>query len=200
MSSGYNKLLWGFLLVILDLRIMNVDLLIDAVGYFIVVSGLKILSSQSESFNKAQVFGVILGILSIPSTIDFAATFPFEQGILPTNLFIGSLFYSSFLGFLHIVLAFYIFRGMMEMAIQANLHGLPQRVQGRARFYIITSFIILAIMPLLLNLNDEAGMYVLITVALVSFIVELFFILLIREFRNTFRKLEKVTRGSEDEV
>ncbi|QOR68258.1 hypothetical protein IM538_09200 [Cytobacillus suaedae] len=200
MNSGYNRLLWGFLLVILDLRIMSFDVLIDAVGYFIVVSGLNILSAQSESFKKAQVLGVILGILSIPSTIDFAATFPLEQGILPTNLFIGSLFFSSFLGFLHIVLAFYIFRGMREMAIQANLHGTPERVQGRARFYIFTSIIILAIMPIFLNLNDEAGIYVLVAVAIVSFIVELFFILLIREFRNTFRKLEKVTISPKDEA
>ncbi len=200
MSSGYNRLLWGFLLVILDLRIMGFDLLIDAVGYFIVVSGLKILSAQSESFRKAQVFAVILGILSIPSMIDFAATFPLEQGILPTNLFIGSLFYSSILGFLHIVLAFYIFRGMMEMVTQANLHGMPERVQGRARFYIYSSIIILAIMPTLLNLNDEAGIYVLFTIAFVSFIVELFFILLIREFRNSFRKLENVTISPKDEA
>ncbi|MBE4909052.1 hypothetical protein IMZ08_13365 [Bacillus luteolus] len=200
MSSGYNRLLWGFLLVILDLRIIGFDLLIDAVGYFIVVSGLKILSAQSESFKKAQVFGVILGILSIPSTIDFAATLPLGQGILPTNLFIGSLFYSSILGFLHIVLAFCIFRGMIDMAIKANLHGMPKRVQGRARFYIITSIIIVAVMPLLLNLNDETGMYVLFTFAFVSFIVELFFILLIREFRNSFRKLEKVTIIPRDEA
>jgi hypothetical protein len=199
MSSGFNRIFWGLLFVILDFRIMTFDLLIDAVGYFMIVSGLKILGSQSECFKEAQIIGVILGMLSIPSTVQFATT-SLNVGILPTNLFIGSLFYSTLLGFLHIVLAFYIIQGLIGISKQANLFGLPEHTLRRGRFYIISSLIVLAATPFLFNVNDNTGMYMLFGIAIFSFILELLFTLLIRQYRNTYRRLERGTISSSDEV
>lgn len=40
-ASSINKLFWGLLLVLLDVKINQLDILPDIIGYLIVVSGLN---------------------------------------------------------------------------------------------------------------------------------------------------------------
>lgn len=187
MANSFNKLFWGFLIVILDFRINTFDIIIDTVGYFIVVSALSALSSHSKSFEKAKHIAIVLALLSIPTIIELGTTINLDQGFVPTSMLIGTLLYGTILGLLHLIVAYEIFSGMLDLSRQLNFEKLSKRVKNKSRFYIIISFITLSLAPLVFNIGDSVGMYMVVGIGIASFIVELIFIFLIREFRNLYR-------------
>jgi len=62
--SGLNNIFWGFILIFLDFKINNFDILPDFLGLIIILIGIGKLTSLSDHFLKAKPFAVISLLIS----------------------------------------------------------------------------------------------------------------------------------------
>jgi len=71
MKVGFNRIFWGLLFVLLDLRINSVDLFLpDFVGYILIVSGLGLLAPHDKWFRRARVMAIIMIFFSLTDLVE----------------------------------------------------------------------------------------------------------------------------------
>lgn len=63
--TGYSKLFWGFLILLLDFRINGFDIIPDLFGYLFISNGLGMLDTYNPHFEQAKKFALPLTVLSI---------------------------------------------------------------------------------------------------------------------------------------
>ena len=63
--SGFDKLFWGFLFVMIDFRIQGFDIIPDVIGYILFAVGFHMLAVNSTFFKKAENFNYIMVIVSM---------------------------------------------------------------------------------------------------------------------------------------
>lgn len=73
MNVGFNRIFWGLLFVVLDIRISSVDLVLpDFVGYILIVSGLSRLAPHHQWFRTARILAIILIFVSLTTLVGIA--------------------------------------------------------------------------------------------------------------------------------
>lgn len=71
MKVGFNRIFWGLLFVVLDLRIDSIDLLLpDFVGYILIASGLGLLAPHDKWFRRARVAAIIMIFFSLTDLVE----------------------------------------------------------------------------------------------------------------------------------
>lgn len=71
MKVGFNRIFWGLLFVVLDIRINSIDLFLpDFVGYILIVSGLGWLAPHDKWFRRARVMAIIMIFLSLTDLVE----------------------------------------------------------------------------------------------------------------------------------
>lgn len=63
--SGLNKLFWGFVFILINIKFQGFDIFPDIVGYLFFASGFTELSSNSKHFSIASKYNIPMIILSI---------------------------------------------------------------------------------------------------------------------------------------
>jgi hypothetical protein len=136
--SPFGKLFWGFLIVFVDIRINGFDLLIDLVGYVLVVLGLGELARRNQNFNRARPYATVLLVLS---ALDLFTRTPTGNSRLDDGLF-GSpglaIAFAVALAFVNLMLVYLVCRGIGEMARQASATDLADLSQTRWFFFLAT--------------------------------------------------------------
>lgn len=56
--TGYSKLFWGFLILLLDFRINGFDIIPDLIGYLFISNGLGMLNTWNPHFEQAKKFAL----------------------------------------------------------------------------------------------------------------------------------------------
>lgn len=115
MESGLNKLYWGFLLIMLSLRIQGFDILPDIVGYILFASAFSDLASESTNFSTAAKFNIPMIILSVFSIYQNPAQ---VQGINLGSLGLLSIPLGIATFVLNLLVVYNIFMGIKAMASQ----------------------------------------------------------------------------------
>lgn len=115
--TPFGKLFWGLLLVLLDFTINGFDILVDLVGYILVVVGLGELASRNRNFQRARPFGIVLLALSV---LDLFTQRPSgREADVDVGLF-GSaalaVIFSVGLLIVNLLLVYYICSGIADMA------------------------------------------------------------------------------------
>lgn len=64
-ESGFTKLYWGFIFIMLSFTIQGFDILPDIVGYLLFASAFSNVTSSSTYFTKASKYNMPMIILSI---------------------------------------------------------------------------------------------------------------------------------------
>jgi len=64
-ESGFRRVLWGVLVVVVDVNLNGFDVFVDLVGWLMVVSGLGILRVLHPAFAKARAWAIVLALLSV---------------------------------------------------------------------------------------------------------------------------------------
>jgi hypothetical protein len=109
-KSGFDKLFWGFLFVMVDFRLQGIDILPDVIGYIPFAVGFNLLGEYSIHFKKAGTYNMIMIIVSIFQIYEQPA-----QGgginINPFSMLVGSV--SLLFG---LVVGYYLFVGIKDMA------------------------------------------------------------------------------------
>lgn len=116
-ESGFSKLYWGFLFIMLDFKIQGVDILPDIVGYIFFAVGLSLLAENSMYFKKAANFNIPMLILSIFSIYEKPAQ---NGGIQLGLLGLFGIPITIAILILSLVVVYYLFMGIKDIA---QLHG-----------------------------------------------------------------------------
>lgn len=111
--SGFDKLYWGFLFVMIDFKIQGFDILPDIVGYILFAIGFSILAERSTYFKKSSKYNVpmiILSILSIYEPQNQKSGIQLGQfGLLSIPIAIAGLVFS-------LIVVYNLFMGIKDMA------------------------------------------------------------------------------------
>lgn len=112
-ESGFRKLFWGFLFILIDFRISGFDVLPNIVGYIFFAGGFSILAGNSIYFVKARNFNIPMIILSIFSVYQQPAQ---GSGIHlgPLGLFSIPIAIAALA--LNLLVAYNLFLGIKDMA------------------------------------------------------------------------------------
>lgn len=71
MKAGFNRIFWGLLFVVLDIRINSIDLFLpDFVGYILIVSGLGLLARHDKWFRRARVMAIFMIFFSLADLVE----------------------------------------------------------------------------------------------------------------------------------
>ncbi|HEX5875550.1 MAG TPA: hypothetical protein VFY60_12955 [Pyrinomonadaceae bacterium] len=71
MKVGFNRIFWGLLFVVLDIRINSIDLFLpDFVGYILIASGLGLLAPHDKWFRSARVIAIIMIAFSLTDLVE----------------------------------------------------------------------------------------------------------------------------------
>jgi hypothetical protein len=71
MKVGFNRIFWGLIFVVLDIRINSIDLFLpDFVGYILIASGLGLLAPYDKWFRRARVIAIIMVFFSLTDLVE----------------------------------------------------------------------------------------------------------------------------------
>lgn len=172
-ESGLNKLYWGFIFVMLGLRVQGFDILPDIVGFLFFASGFSELSSRSSYFSLAAKYNVPMIILSLFSIYQAPAQGG-EIQLGPLGIWGIPLAIASVL--LNLLVVYNLFMGIKDMAKTAEQPDLVIESDEKWNKYkllqiaALFSFILIFIPPL-------AIVYI-----IVLFIVSIIFVISILSF------------------
>jgi hypothetical protein len=113
-QSGFTKLYWGFLFILIDFRISGFDVLPNFIGYILFAVGFSILAQNSIYFVKARNFNIPMIILSLFSFYQEPAH---ESGINFGRLGFLSIPVSLAAIALSILTIYNLFMGIKDMAV-----------------------------------------------------------------------------------
>jgi len=147
-KSGFDKLYWGFLFIMIDFRIQGFDILPDIIGYILFAVGFNRLSESSSYFKKAASFNIIMIIVSVFSIYEQ----PAQGGGIhfnPLGVIIGIA--SLLLG---LIIVYHLFMGIKEMATRQERTDLYDEAEKRWTQYLflqlaaLLAFVFIFIPPL----------------------------------------------------
>ncbi len=172
-AEHFRKIVWGLVISLFDIHIMNINILPDTVGYVLVIIGLERLSAWNTNFSKAKTAALILAVCTIPDFIKFAPNL-----LVTTQISIWLLIYNSILTLIKAVLIYHIFTGIIQLAKDRGLEDLYQQALARWKLYAVIIGFHLITTPFQLNfLSDWQLLYIVLT--LIVLIVEVTVIVLI---------------------
>ncbi|MBU3143842.1 hypothetical protein [Clostridium sp. CF012] len=165
-ESGFNKLYWGFLFIMLSFRIQGFDILPNIVGYLFFASGFSQLISSSNYFNIAAKYNIPMIVLSIFTIYEAPAqSGGINLGLL--GIFSIPIAIASFV--LSLLVVYNLFMGIKDMAKNQEQSDLVLESEEKWNQYkliqiaAVCSFIFIFI-PLL-------GVLYIITILVISVII-----------------------------
>lgn len=170
MSTAFNQIFWGYLMIMIDIRIGSLDLIADPIGYAIILAGLTTLIGQISFDDKSRTFARLLIYLSIPSMF-----------IDPNHLgfFSGWSVYFLALSILDLVMVYYIFRLIIEFNGRFGNVIIIDRTDTIFTLYMLINIIALVLGPIL-----TAIPILFFTIAIASLVMDIAFLVLVREVRS----------------
>lgn len=178
MRNSYYKLFWGFLLVFIEIHIIAIDILPDPIGYYLIFTAFKELTSNHQTINKGKYVAISLIFLSIPSV--------FIQQNASENTFDLSLWpaYTQIMSLLKLVLVFYVFTLLLDAA---STKVCTESFKAVNRLFIIYMAVMLTYnitYPFMMNSSGDFKQgYSTVFLAL-SFIAEIMFLILLWRFHK----------------
>ncbi len=179
--SGFSKLFWGFLIILLDFRLQNFDILPDIIGYLMIYSGLGQLFYLSEHFNFARKYTVPLAILSLFDIVQFQRPISFD----PTT---GVMFIVGIVtAVIDLMMVYHICVGIAKAAVGINQLELEQIAMNRWKYYLVAKLAFLVTTPVML-MNTQLFGVIAIPLIVISLIIMILIVLLMKKADETFSR------------
>ncbi|CAG9621489.1 hypothetical protein [Sutcliffiella rhizosphaerae] len=173
--KGLTKILWGFLFVLVDIRIEFVDIFPDFIGYGMVAYGLMQLELDRE-----RNWATLLALISFPS---FFITAPNYLNLLYEDYYISTTIYYTVIGVIHLVLIVSIINKLSIIAEKKGLFEIAKRAHTRITIYTVLHVVSLIGTPFLINIG-EAMAFTFTLLFILLFIFEILILVLITKFRR----------------
>lgn len=180
--EGFQKIFWGLFLVFFEFHVIVVDILPDPIGYYLVFSGLNILTNHfavSKTQKNRNRFAIVLLVISIPTV--FIANFSLEQ-MGNASVFSQWWLYINVIGLLNVILAYNIFELMMVITIKKGLSQLQKRTSNIFNIYMLSMILITFFQSFVMNMTRDWLTGYSIISAIIGFLLQLIFLALISHF------------------
>lgn len=171
---GLTKVLWGFLLVLIDINIEYVDIVPDFIGYAMVAYGLMQLD-----FEKERNWAAGIAIFSFPSFF-----IPNRNLLAPVaeGYYLEDLYFTSLL-VLHFILMYFVITRLIKAAERKVVFDIVQKARFRLTLYATANIFILVASPFVVVYEKVLALPV-IAGAIFLFVMEIILLILISHFRK----------------
>ncbi|SDN39584.1 hypothetical protein SAMN05518871_10541 [Psychrobacillus sp. OK028] len=179
MRQGFKQLIIGFLFVFLKIQIV-VDILPDFIGYIFIYNGIKqIATLSSQSYEKLKILCIVLAIISVPN-------FFLNEQMIPQ--FEWLVYYPSLLSLFKIVLVYYLFVLLRVVVKLLPTDEALNRTNRMFTWYMIVTLGTSLTQSFLMNIPMDISMTLMIIVIGASFIIEISFLVYLRNIQKQFPK------------
>jgi hypothetical protein len=181
MKESFGKLFWGFFLVLIEIHLIVVDVLPDPLGYLFIYMGVHSLGKNMSASTKAEYLSLALLFLSIPTLfIQNQQLNEFAYGMTLN----GWSIYLIIIGFLKLILVFYVLKVMVAIAQERGEVALFKRTNSVFRIYMIVMLISSLSHSFFMNMTNNFLVPFMIFMMISSLIMEITFLVLIRRFKK----------------
>jgi len=171
MRTNFRKLSWGFIFVLLDIRLGFIDILPDFVGYLLILSAVRQLDRHYPGYNKAWPAAVILCLTSLlPVGPQYSLL---QQPLPPSPLWVGL---TGLYQLLILALVVTIFGTLTQHARSQSKIELANASRNRMRLFVLLQLALLLTIPYSLNTTDTVGIIVPLSILLLLAMILLVFL------------------------
>lgn len=184
--TGLSNIFWGLLLVFVDIRLNQFDIVPDLIGYIIAYAGFSQLSSYHSHFANAKLAVIPLLLFSILELFQFPASY--QVSMTEAAPMTGPMLLVALAAtVLSLYMIYQLCNGLGYLARQAGAPELAQKSEKRWKYYLWMTLCML-ILPLLAVIGLSPFMLVLILpLVIIGLIVYIMILMLIREVDQIWR-------------
>ncbi len=175
LRDGFRKIFWGLILVLVEIHIVAFDLLPDPLGYFYILSGLNLLTSRYEMNRQGKWLAAGLILLSIPTII-------IQNGVHDTILVSPAAIYMSIMGILNLILAYFIFQLMVNVAASNGDLLLEKQTSNTFKIYMIALFMVCFFQSFRMNMSGDLLTGLTIISLVFSLMMQIALLMLVSKF------------------
>lgn len=176
----YNKLFWGFVLILIDINIGYFDILPDLIGYILIVHGLELLKkvNRDGEFSKAMVCA---GILIVSTLIGIFFPIDLLEKITITNMTIT-------IGFeiIQLCMIYFILEGSVETLKLGEKAEIADDISRNQEKYVYLQLLLIFLTCFLINTNDDLYYFLTIGIVAGSIILNIWIVILINRIKKCF--------------
>lgn len=151
MEKAYSKLFTGALFIFININIGTIDIILDFIGYIIMLNGLSMLYKETSIsfFRIANIIGILLLIKSVAGIF-------FPNNILAENIAVTLVMWMVISEFIQLLFVYFIYSASIELLTITVVHTFIPNIDVDIRTIIliitgIVSFIM--VIDFLINLN-----------------------------------------------
>jgi len=179
MRQGFQQLIIGFLFVFLKIQLI-VDILPDFIGYIFIYNGIKqIATLSSQSYDKLKILCIILAIISVPN-------FFLNDQIIQQTQWLE--YYPVLLNLIKIVLIYYLFILLRVVVKLLPTEEALYKTNRMFSWYLVVALSTSLVQSFLKNIPMNTGIQLLIILIAASFIIEISFLVYLRNIQKLFPK------------
>lgn len=179
MRQGFQQLIIGFLFVFLKIQLI-VDILPDFIGYIFIYNGIKqIATLSSQSYDKLKILCIALAIISVPN-------FFLNDQIIQQTQWLE--YYPVLLNLFKIVLIYYLFILLRVVVKLLPTEETLYKTNRMFSWYLVVALITSLAQSFLKNIPMNTGIQLLIITIAASFIIEISFLVYLRNIQKQFPK------------
>lgn len=131
-EGAFKKLFWGFLFILINFRIMGIDILPDFIGYGLFFMAFEDLEGNNYRLTTAKNLSIVMIILSLFTIYEV----PSQRGVYssPFGGFGALIGIAAFI--CNLMLIYNLFMGIKDLAIQKNMNEIAYEAEERWRGYM----------------------------------------------------------------
>lgn len=160
-AAGYNKLFWGMIFLLINIKVGIIDLLPNIIGYLFFYSGLSILSKQHIIIKNGQIVSLVLAFLSLMDLI-----MPMNNNLLVQiwGSDIKAMLISTIAMSLNLYLINICCRGIYFISEKLDNKGLKEDAKTSWISYFIICSILIFFYPFSINFHREMSTFITIII------------------------------------
>lgn len=163
-TKGYNRIFWGMIIFIFHINLGYLTILPSCVGYMLIYSGLRILSSQNKTYKKGKLPAIILTILTL-SDIWHDPNINILN-LEPYNLQLATYLIGTLVIIINLYLIYIICKGVHDACTVRGLNQIMADIKITWKFYLGASLIVLFYFPFMINIPSDYNFYIIIPILL----------------------------------
>lgn len=186
MTPAFLRYSWGLVLVLLDLRIQYFDILVDFIGYALIMSAIKQLARFRSGYGKGLVWAWLLLILSLQEIVPVLGE-PVAitgQPAIPT---IPLLLYGALVMLLTWIMVHQLLTEMLQHARDVRRRHFAHAIENRRLAYGFVSAAALLYMPFTLNGTETVNVLLPLLLTFSGLLAQIVIIFTCRRAANELR-------------
>lgn len=171
-KSSYDKIITGFIFILINFNIGPVDIVPDFIGYILISLALSNLKEQSIIYKKAISFSNILILTSLGS---FYKVNLADFNMIYTKTTIAILIFASINMILNLFLVYYIILAITELLANRGFADISDTLNSNWHGFLGLSSVVLLLQPFIINVNESW----LVLMVIIEVILFIFYVVLL---------------------